>query len=46
MQGWYKTWLRVLIGAEEAVVAEKDDPNEIYASERKAGVGDVMHDPM
>lgn len=42
----YKTWLRVLIGAEEAVVAEKDDPNEIYASERKAGVGDVMRDPM
>ena len=42
----YKTWLRILIGAEEAVVAGKDDPNDIYASERKAGVGDVMHEPM
>jgi hypothetical protein len=42
----YKTWLRVLIGAEEAVVAGKDDLNDIYASERKAGVGDVTHDPM
>lgn len=28
----YKTWLRVLIGAEEAVVAGKDDLNGIYAS--------------
>ena len=42
----HKTWLRILIGAEEAVVAGQDNLNDIYASELKAGVGDVMHDPM
>lgn len=42
----YKTWLGILIGAKEAVVARQDDLNDIYASERTAGVGDVMHDPM
>src|SRR5581483_5001573 len=42
----YKNWLLILIGAEEAVVAGKDDLNDIYASERKAGVGDVMHNLM
>ncbi len=42
----YRSWLGILIGAEEAVVAGKDDLKDIYASERKAGVGDVTHDPM
>ena len=42
----YKTWLGILISAKEAFVARQDDLNDIYASERMAGVGDVMHDPM
>jgi hypothetical protein len=42
----YKRWLRILIGADQAVVAGKDNLSDIYASERKASVGVVMHDPM
>ena len=42
----YKRWLRILIGADEAVVAGKENLSDIYASERKASVGVVMHDPM
>jgi len=41
----YKTWLRVLIGAEEAVVAGDDNLDDIYASERKAAHTEVTHTP-
>lgn len=42
----YKKWLRILIGADEAVAAGKNNLSDIYASERKASVGAVTHDPM
>ena len=37
-----RTWLRVLIGAEQAVLKGQVALNDIYASERKAAVGDVQ----
>jgi hypothetical protein len=42
----YRSWLRILIGAEDAIVAGKGNLNDIFASERKAGYGNVTHDPM
>ena len=42
----YRSWIRILIGAEDAIVAGKGNLNDIFASERKAGYGNVTHDPM
>lgn len=42
----YIHWLRVIIGAESAVVDGKIDLEEIYASERKSGGGDILQNFM
>ena len=42
----YIHWLRVMIGAESAVVAGKMNLDEIYASERKTGGGDFLQNFM
>jgi hypothetical protein len=39
-------WLRILIGAETAVVGGKTNLDEIYASERKTGGGDILQNFM
>jgi hypothetical protein len=38
----YIHWLRIMIGAESAVVGGEINLDEIYASERKAGGGDSL----
>ena len=38
----YIHWLRIIVGAESAVVDGKMRLDEIYASERKAGGGDFL----
>ena len=42
----YIHWLRIIIGAESAVVDGKISLDEIYASERKAGGGDFLQNFM
>jgi hypothetical protein len=42
----YIHWLRIMIGAESAVVGGKINLDEIYASERKAGGGDILQNFM
>jgi hypothetical protein len=42
----YIHWLRIIIGAESAVVDGKISLDEIYASERKTGGGDFLKDFM
>ena len=42
----YIHWSRIIIGAESAVVDGKSNLNEIYASERKTGGGDFLHNFM
>ena len=42
----YIHWLRIMIGAESAVVDGKINLDEIYASERKTGGGDILQNFM
>jgi hypothetical protein len=44
--GEYRTWLRVLSGAESAILAGKTELSDIYASERKTSVGEIEPDAM
>jgi hypothetical protein len=39
----YIRWLRIIAGAESAVVDGKTNLDEIYASERKASGSDLLH---
>ena len=42
----YIHWLRIIIGAESAAIDGKISLDEIYASERKAGGGDILQNFM
>jgi hypothetical protein len=42
----YIHWLRILIGAENAIIDGRISLNEIYASERKTGGGDFLQNFM